>query len=73
MYLGRGQNRCSTPTPMATARKAAFDAVGVCRERCWKRDWVIDLDVEKFFDSVPWDLIVKAVELSPTPRGCCST
>jgi retron-type reverse transcriptase len=34
----------------------------VCRQRCWKKDWVIDLDVQKFFDSVPWDLIVKAVE-----------
>src|SRR5664279_1934422 len=38
------------------------DAVEVCRRRCWKRDWVIDLDIEKFFDSVPRDLIVKAVE-----------
>ena len=43
-------------------RKAAWDAVGACRARCWKKDWVIDLDVQKFFDSVPWDLIVKAVE-----------
>ena len=25
-------------------------------------DWVIDLDVQKFFDTVPWDLIIKAVE-----------
>ena len=33
-----------------------------CRQRCWKYDWVIDLDVQKFFDEVPWDLIVKAVE-----------
>jgi len=24
--------------------------------------WVVDLDVEKFFDSVPWDLVIKAVE-----------
>ena len=41
--------------------KSALDAVGKCRERCWKKDWVIDLDVQKFFDSVRWDLIVKAV------------
>jgi RNA-directed DNA polymerase len=38
------------------------DAVEVCRKRCWKTDWVIDLDIEKFFDSVPRDLVVKAVE-----------
>jgi RNA-directed DNA polymerase len=42
--------------------RSALDAVGVCRQRCWKYDWVIDLDVAKFFDSVRWDLIVKAVE-----------
>ncbi|TJZ94512.1 group II intron reverse transcriptase/maturase [Actinacidiphila oryziradicis] len=42
--------------------RSALDAVERCRERCWKRDWVIDLDVQKFFDSVRWDLIVKAVE-----------
>jgi RNA-directed DNA polymerase len=41
--------------------KSALDAVGTCRRRCWKYDWVIDLDVQKFFDSVPWDLIMKAV------------
>ena len=37
-----------------------------CRERCWERDWVIDLDVRKFFDSVPWDLMVKAVQANTT-------
>jgi RNA-directed DNA polymerase len=42
--------------------KDALDAVAACRERCWEYDWVIDLDIRKFFDSVPWDLIVKAVE-----------
>jgi RNA-directed DNA polymerase len=42
--------------------RSALNAVAVCRQRCWKRDWVIDLDVAKFFDSVPWDLIVKAVQ-----------
>jgi RNA-directed DNA polymerase len=42
--------------------RSSLDAVAACRKRCWKKDWVIDLDVEKFFDSVRWDLIVKAVE-----------
>ena len=40
----------------------ALDAVAACRERCWEYNWVIDLDIRKFFDSVRWDLIVKAVE-----------
>ena len=43
-------------------KKSAHDAVGVCRQRCWKYDWVIDLDVQKFFDTVPWELVVRAVE-----------
>ncbi|MFF0109481.1 group II intron reverse transcriptase/maturase [Streptomyces hirsutus] len=42
--------------------RSARDAVARCRERCWKQDWVVDLDIQKFFDSVPWDLVVKAVE-----------
>ncbi|WP_328512775.1 group II intron reverse transcriptase/maturase (plasmid) [Streptomyces sp. NBC_00376] len=41
--------------------RGATDAVGTCRERCWKYDWVVDLDIKAFFDSVPWDLMLKAV------------
>ena len=49
-------------------KRSALDAVATCRQRCWKYDWVIDLDVQKFFDSVPWDLVVKAVEaVTDTP------
>ncbi|GGV97767.1 group II intron reverse transcriptase/maturase [Streptomyces gelaticus] len=42
--------------------RSALDAVEKCRERCWKRDWVVEFDITKFFDSVPWGLLVKAVE-----------
>jgi RNA-directed DNA polymerase len=42
--------------------RSALAAVERCRQRCWRRDWVVDLDVAKFFDTVPWQLIVKAVE-----------
>ena len=41
--------------------RSAIDAVAKCRQRCWKYDWVIDLDIQKFFDSCPHELIVKAV------------
>jgi RNA-directed DNA polymerase len=41
--------------------RSALDAVAACRSRCWKYDWVIDLDIQKFFDTVPWDLLLKAV------------
>lgn len=42
--------------------RSAIDAVGVCRQRCWETDWVIDLDIQKFFDSVDWELLLKAVQ-----------
>jgi retron-type reverse transcriptase len=46
--------------------RGALDAVAKCRERCWSTSWVIDLDVRKFFDSVAWDLMVKAVQANVT-------
>ena len=42
-------------------RRSAHDALAVTRERCWRRDWILDLDVRAFFDSVPHDLLLKAV------------
>ncbi len=47
-------------------RRSALDAVATCRQRCWKKNWVIDLDVAKFFDSVPWDLMIQAVQANIT-------
>src|SRR6516162_8621516 len=32
--------------------KSALDAVGMARQRCWRRDWVLDLDIKAFFDSI---------------------
>jgi RNA-directed DNA polymerase len=32
--------------------KSALDAVGVTRQRCCRQDWVIDLDIKGFFDSI---------------------
>jgi RNA-directed DNA polymerase len=40
---------------------AALDAVGIARKRCWKADWVIDLDIKDFFGSIRHDLIERAV------------
>ena len=41
--------------------RSALDAVGMARKRCWEIDWVIDLDIKAFFDSIPHDLVERAV------------
>lgn len=41
--------------------RSALDAVGKTRERCWRFNWVIDLDIRAFFDSLDWELLLKAV------------
>ena len=41
--------------------RSAHDALARTRQRCWRQDWVLDLDVRAFFDSVPHDLLLKAV------------
>jgi RNA-directed DNA polymerase len=29
--------------------------------RCWRYDWILDLDIKAFFDSIDWDLLLRAV------------
>jgi RNA-directed DNA polymerase len=41
--------------------KSALDAVGTARQRCWRRDWVIDLDIKGFFDNLDHELLMRAV------------
>ena len=41
--------------------KSAIGAVSKARERCWRSDWVLDLDIKGFFDSIDWELLLKAV------------
>ncbi len=42
--------------------KSALDAVSVCRKRCWKYPWAINLDIKAFFDNVSHELLCKALE-----------
>jgi RNA-directed DNA polymerase len=41
--------------------RSALDAVGKARERCWRDDWVLDLDISKFFDTLDHVLVMRAV------------
>lgn len=41
--------------------KSAHQALATARQRCWKYNWVIDLDVRAFFDNLDHELTMKAV------------
>jgi group II intron reverse transcriptase/maturase len=41
--------------------KSALDAVEMARQNCWKRNWVLDLDIKGFFDAIDHELLMKAV------------
>jgi len=41
--------------------RSAIDALQKTRWRCWRFDWVLDIDVQSYFDSIDWELLLKAV------------
>lgn len=41
--------------------KSAVEAVGAARQRCWRRGWVLDLDIKGFFDNLNHELLMHAV------------
>ena len=43
-------------------KRSAKQAVSQARKRCWKHDWVVDIDIKGFFDNIPHDLMMRAVK-----------
>ncbi len=41
--------------------RSAIDAVRQARQRCWRYNWVLDIDVKGYFDNIDWELLLKAV------------
>jgi RNA-directed DNA polymerase len=41
--------------------KSAIEAVGKARERCWRYNYVVDLDIKGFFDNLDHELVMRAV------------
>lgn len=46
--------------------KSAKDALGAARQRCWRFDWVLDLDIKAFFDTIDHTLLMRAVRKHAT-------
>lgn len=42
--------------------KSALQAVSEARNNCWKYRWVIDLDIENFFESIDHSLLMRAIK-----------
>lgn len=37
--------------------RSAHQALSVARQRCWRYDWLLDLDIRSFFDTIDWELL----------------
>ena len=48
--------------------KSAHQAVEVARKRCWEYDWVVDLDIKAFFDSIDHELLMRAIRCHTQER-----
>ena len=46
----------------------ALEALSVARQRCWQYDWVLDMDISKFFDTINHELLMRAVRLHITEK-----
>lgn len=43
------------------ANKSAIQAIEVTRERCWRRDWVLEFDIKGLFDNIRHDYLMEMV------------
>ena len=41
--------------------KSAHQAIGQARKRCWRNNWVVELDIKGFFDAIDHELLMRAV------------
>jgi len=48
--------------------KSAHQAVETCRQRCWRTNWVLDLDIKGFFDAIDHDLLIRAIKAHTSER-----
>ena len=62
MYLEPEVDKCFHPDSYGyRPGKSAHEALGTTRKRCWKYDWVVDIDIKGFFDNIDHELMMRAV------------
>lgn len=42
--------------------KSAHQAVEKAKGRCWRKPWVLDMDIKTFFDTIDHELLIRAIE-----------
>jgi RNA-directed DNA polymerase len=42
--------------------RSQHDALAQARQRCWKYDWVLEIDIRGYFDNIPHELVMKLVQ-----------
>ena len=52
--------------------RSALDAVAVSRRRCWEADWVIDLDIRKFFDEIDHTALMDRLRARMKDKRVCA-
>ena len=63
MYLEPRLEKVFSPNSFGyRPNKSAHQALQQVRENCWKTDWVIDLDIKGFFDTIDHNKLMLAVE-----------
>ena len=48
--------------------KSAHQALSSCRRNCWSQAWVIDLDIQNFFEEIDHDLLLRALKRHTSER-----
>ena len=41
--------------------RSAHQALSVTRQRCWRYDWVLDLDIKSFFETIDWEILLRVL------------
>jgi RNA-directed DNA polymerase len=42
-------------------QKSAKEALAMARARCWRYDWILELDIKSFFDNLSHELLLRAL------------
>lgn len=70
-YLEPRMEKCFHPDSYGyRPGRSAHQAIAQAQQRCWKKAWVIDLDIAGFFDELDHELLNKALDKVVEEKWC---